>query len=109
MAKKSAAYNFKVGAVIANGSYILGMGRNRPMEHHERLPGYRSVHAELDSILKSRGNLKGSTVYVVVINSCGSDVVSRPCDLCMEQLRLRGVSNVVYSRRGIICQEKIEA
>lgn len=108
MALKSVAYQFRVGAVIANGSHILGMGRNKPNNHKARFPGYRSVHAELDAILKSRGDLKGSTVYVVVINSCGNEVVSKPCDLCMEMLRSHGVSTVVYSRRGIMCQERID-
>jgi deoxycytidylate deaminase len=87
MARKSLIRPYQVGAVLTRGSYILGMGRNRPIEHYERLLSYKTVHAELDALGKARG--QADAIYVVVLNGEKIHSKSRPCELC--RLFLKGL------------------
>lgn len=108
MARRSVQVNYKVGAVIAKGSYIIANGRNRNFcNGDKRYPGYRGVHAEIDAIYKRRALLAGATIYVVVLTINGHDAVSRPCDKCYPILKDMGIKEIVYSKRGEIVREKV--
>jgi len=107
MAGKSPAKNYQVGAVIARGTFIIACGRNRNFGAEPRPKGFRSLHAELDCIRKSRADLSGATIYVVVLTQRRNDGISRPCELCLPILRELGIERIVYSNRGVLTEEKL--
>lgn len=108
MALKSDAQNYKVGAVIANGSYIIACGRNRKFNNFDkRDDDCRSIHGEIDALGKSRAAVDDCVIYVVVLTQRQNDGLGRPCDRCMAKLRNSGIKTVVYSNRGNPVIEKI--
>lgn len=108
LAFKSTAINYKVGAVIARGSYILGCGRNAPFS---KKPGAkangRSVHAEMDAVFKSRGDLDDAVIYIFVLTQRNHPGFSRPCDECQTIIKASGITTIVYSARGKLVVERI--
>lgn len=102
IAKRLAAksnYKFKLGAVIVNKRGIpVGFGYNTNKTHTRSNTPYRTVHAELHAILDcSKEDLKNAEVYVYRQLKDGTPALARPCQHCMELLRLANVSKVYYT------------
>jgi deoxycytidylate deaminase len=107
------AHKFKVGAVIFKGKQILSSGHNYGQRSAKKLhPRYQkwrySIHAEIDSILSAKRDLKSSSILVVRLNNKGDLVLSKPCNFCTMYLEHVGVKNLYYSNNdGDIIWERI--
>ena len=107
-ARHSTASNFKIGAVIARGKKILGVGFNDPYKTHPQSnTTYQYIHAELSAIINSRANLEGASIYVYRSGQGERPLLSRPCDCCVELLQKAGISQVFYSTNGGYSKEVI--
>ncbi len=89
-------YMYKLGALVMDGSRIVGKGYNKlktnPMLRVKY--GYHSIHAEIDAIMKSNG--KGDTLLVVRLRRLGDLSCSKPCDKCMKFAKDNGIKKIVY-------------
>ena len=101
ISKLSKDPNTKVGAVIVKGGKILGIGYNGAPKHFpdEKVPTSHSeklsldkntymIHAEINAILNSNGNLADSSIF---ITHC-------PCYECAKVISQAGISTVVYQQ-----------
>ena len=100
-AKKS-THRFKVGAVIFNKKKIISSGHNFGRRSvRSLLPSFQkrknSVHAEVDSIIKAKTDLKGMSMLVVRVNSTGNLALAKPCDHCMTYIKHVELKDVYYS------------
>ena len=102
-AKRSKDPNTKVGACIVSTDYkVLSLGYNGmpigvddnkiPWKSHSDTSSFLEskypyvCHAELNAILNSRHDLKGSTCYVTLF----------PCNECAKAIIQSGIKNIVY-------------
>jgi len=107
-ARQSTATNFKMGAVIARGRKILGIGFNDPYKTHPRSnTPYQFVHAELSAIINSRTNLEGASLYIHRSGQNERPLMSRPCSNCIELLLAAGINKIFYSTNGGYSKEII--
>lgn len=98
ISKKSPAPQFKVGAVIAKGNRILGVGHNNPYKSHPESTCYsRRIHAELAAILNvdNRNDLRDSTIYVFRGNR--GIHISRPCEHCYALIQKYSIRTMVFT------------
>lgn len=107
IAKRSKDPDKQVGAVIVKDKIVLGIGYNgfprdtRPgtkfkvntdlipkTESDEPLKNKNSyvVHAEVNAILNSKGDLNGSTIYCTLF----------PCHECAKLITQAGITRVIY-------------
>lgn len=87
---------FKLGAVVAKGSRVLGKGYNCSRSHPKGSGPYSTRHAEVEAILdaKRRGvSLCGASIYVYRENHN----LACPCEDCMTLIENEGITKVIYS------------
>ncbi len=100
-AKKS-DHKQKVGAVIFDKKRIISKGHNTCQKSVKKLhPKFQrfkySVHAEVDSIIKAKKDLKGTSILVVRLNKNNQFRLSKPCFNCMNYIQYVGIKKVFYS------------
>lgn len=95
-------YNFQMGCVIFKNKKIISRGRNYPLrgckkikQKYLRWP--HSIHAEIDTIIKAKTDLKGTSIFIVRINKKGEFRLAKPCDCCMKYINHVKISHVYYS------------
>lgn len=107
IAAKSKDPSTQVGSIIVDiDNHPLGIGYNGPPRNindndidWSRPAKYPYLlHSEINSINHSRGNLKGSTLYVT----------GHPCSLCMLDIVDKGISRICYGPLNITCVPKEE-
>lgn len=89
----------KVGACLVIGKSVLE-GFNKPKTHpkfanpdkHVR----KSIHAELDCLLKTNMISVHGDIYVYR-EVDGKPAMARPCEHCMEFLKKSGIDEIYYS------------
>ena len=69
---------------------IKATGFNK-LKTHPRVNGF--IHAESDAVIKAAGC---DTILVVRVSKHGHLRCSKPCDNCMDFLRINGVKRVFY-------------
>lgn len=108
MAGKS-DHKHQVGAVIVNKNRIIGLGFNKATKTHPRSPHpFKTIHAELDSILGiPKEHLRGSEIYVYREYVGGKPAMARPCKYCWALLQEVGIKTVYYTDNGEYKQEII--
>jgi deoxycytidylate deaminase len=94
-AKKS-EHIFRMGAVVFNKKSIISRGHNYPNKSVKHLhPRYfrwpYSVHAEIDTIIKARTDVKGMSLLVIRINKVGNLLYSYPCKKCLTYILHCGI------------------
>lgn len=101
MSRKSNAPNFKMGAVIARGRKILGLGANDVIKTHPKSNSpYAHIHAELAAILNARTDVSGSTLYIFRAGSNEAPLLAKPCKHCQILIKKENIKFVVYSNYG---------
>jgi deoxycytidylate deaminase len=91
-----------MGAVIAKGNKVLGLGFNDPFKTHPKSnTRYQYIHAELSAILNTaREDLKGSSIYVYRLGCKEAPLLAKPCPHCMELIKRSGIKHIFYSTYG---------
>lgn len=92
-------YFHKLGCVVVKKNKAIGFGYNKPHKTHPRsTTKFRTTHAELDAIIGlSYTDLSGAEVYVYRQLKNGTPAMAKPCQHCMELLKLANVSKVYYT------------
>lgn len=98
---------FRLGAVIVKGNYVVSRGRNRPKSHpmQRRYEKYRGrsgtrffVHAEIDALIRSGyEDLTGCEIFVHRETRAATPGNSRPCPACERALIDAGVRYIHYT------------
>jgi len=88
---------------------LLSLGVNQTKTHplSFRLSGLehkKYLHAEINCLKNTGGDLRKSTLYVVRVDRNGRLAQSKPCKFCEGYIKERGVGRVVYSIDGGICE-----
>ena len=92
----------RVGAVIFKGKRVISKGYN----HSERCVRSItkefcrwpwSIHAEVDSILKARCDLRGTSMLVVRINQKGELRLAMPCQHCLNYISYVSIRHLYFS------------
>lgn len=101
IARESDAPNFKMGAVIASGKKMLGLGHNNVTKTHpaSNTP-YSHIHAELAAMLNARTDLTGTTLYVFRGGKNDRPLISKPCKHCQALIAKAGIKTVIFSVNG---------
>ena len=96
--RNSNAPNFKMGAVIAKGKRILGIGYNNVRKTHpSSTTPYNHIHAELSAMLNARCDMRGATLYVFRAGKDDRPLISKPCQHCQTLIEKEGIKTVVFS------------
>lgn len=102
LAKKMSAQSeskFRVGAVIAKGSRILGAGSNDMHKTHPKsMSSTKCIHAEHAALINSGpSDLIDAVAYVSRITRDGATAIAKPCSSCRKLLFNAGIRKVFYS------------
>lgn len=109
---KKSTYKIRMGAVIFNKKRIIAIGHNHTNSMSRKLrPEFQewpeSIHAEIETILKAKTDLRGCDMLVLRVNNSNCFRMSKPCGFCMAMISRVGIKNVYYSNdEGMI--EKIK-
>lgn len=98
LSKDSNAPNFKLGAVIAKGRQVLGVGFNDIEKTHPESPTMgQHIHAELSAILNSNnvGELRGASIYIY--RGINRPLMAKPCRHCHALLKRVGIRKMFYT------------
>ena len=94
-------YRVQVGAVLAKRRPI-SFGHNKVKTHptfanpEKHLKA--SIHAEIACLIKADiKDIIGSSIYVYREDKEGNPKLSRPCNMCMKNLKEFGVKEIFYS------------
>jgi hypothetical protein len=88
----------KRGHIISEGanSYTKTSSRQYRAAKRVGMPEKVCLHSEAISIFRSKG--KGVKLVVARVNSKGEACLSKPCDVCMELVRLHGgIKSIEFS------------
>lgn len=87
---------YRVGAVLAKGSRVLGQAANR--QRNSPCVDFRNAtfHAE-EALLRRVSAPHGAVIYVARIDSQGLPALARPCARCQRVLSLHGITLAQYT------------
>lgn len=98
-----------IGAVIADGSYLVSRGcnttRTHPIQQRLNVKTNRSctgacLHAELNALLKARDrNLRGCEIFVARFDRRGNLSNCKPCVACEQAIRDSGISRCYFTNQ----------
>lgn len=98
----------KVSAVIAKKNHVISIGYNKYKTHPKSRHPWHYMHAELSAVLDNKfADLKGSTIYIYRETRDGVPAISKPCESCLQTLKLAGIKKVVYTNNGKFTEENI--
>jgi len=98
---------YKIGAVLVFKKSVLATGYNQKKSHplqlkynkfredYKRLGTF--VHAEINCIGSLRSVPKGSTLFIGRFNANGVRSICRPCEGCLQLIKLHGITEIVYN------------
>jgi tRNA(Arg) A34 adenosine deaminase TadA len=88
-------YHYRLGAVVVDHGRVVGKGCNElRTDPNLRRRGYYSVHAEIRSLMRSKG--KGDTLVVVRIRKNNALTSSQPCSMCLGYAKEYGIRKIIY-------------
>jgi len=102
-AEQSAMPN-RLGAVVVRKKHVIGAGYNREnhpfLYRHQvlKLHPKHGMHAEV-SALYGADNVEDGILYVVRMRKDDSIGMAKPCDSCIQFIRICGVKRVIYSEQ----------
>lgn len=102
VAKCSTYKQYNIGAVIKKGGRLLSLGFNKCKTSAFMVTKFRyeqidKCHAEISTILRARGEIRGGKMYIARVKSSGNLGNSRPCRSCMSIIREAGIKQIVYT------------
>lgn len=108
---RSSSYRWQHGAVVAKGNKVLGVApnkfRNSPTVDVENV-SYHAERAVIRELLKTKGDLRGCTIYIARVNKAAETTISRPCPDCLRAIVAAGIKEIVYTNEiGSYSVEKV--
>jgi len=102
----------RLGALIFHKGVIVGRGYNKVRTHplvKRWYPKYNyHLHAEMDAVIRSRGEVSGCDIIVVRILKDGSLALSKPCPHCLSMLIAHGLRHLYYvNENGLLKKERL--
>jgi deoxycytidylate deaminase len=96
---EKSSYCHKLGAVVVKKNKVIGTGYNKPNKTHPKSNNsFKTVHAELDAILKVNAEeLNGATIYVYRETKDGLPANAKCCKYCRELLKMVGIKKICYT------------
>jgi len=98
---------YRFGAVLEFNKTVISSGYNYRKTHpfvfrngyrrEEGKQGRTFVHGEVSCLNRIRIVPKGATLFVSRRDRFGNRQFARPCPVCMEQIRIKGVETVIYT------------
>ena len=82
------------------------MGKNSYVKTHPyqafvaKKAGYPDkcfLHAEIAAIIRCQNIKKACTIIVTRLNARGAFALARPCEVCMEAIKMTGIKYIKYS------------
>ncbi len=99
--------SFRHSAAVIKDNNIISMGYNKYIFNKE-LGIYTTVHAEIDALNKVKKYTLVDVVTLRLSNTGTKLSQSRPCSMCIQKMKKRGVRYVYYSdQNGEIIKEEI--
>lgn len=106
--QKSDVEKQKIGAILVYKKKIISTGFNKQKSHplQSRLNRLRCcehkrertfIHAEIDCLRKLKKIPAGSKLFIGRIDKNGIRALSRPCEACLEYIRLCNIKEIVYN------------
>ena len=104
----------QTGAAIIKNNRIISIGVNKYKTHPKQINHHTgefgvSIHAELDALLRAKGNVEGSTIYISRKSKDGSITnLAKPCANCLKLLISFRIKYIVYSiHEGKFVKERL--
>ena len=102
---KQSPSRYRLGAVVAKGNRVLGVGFNNQGKTHPIMRKYDpgefrpgGIHAEVKACQgASYRELSNAEIYVARILRSGEPALAKPCEICQRFLRAMGVKKAYYS------------
>lgn len=91
---------FRHAAIVYRKKSLIGVGWNcnKYTSQVNRNFPYPTRHAEIDAMLSSeRDDLSGCDVLVIRLSRTGHLLNSRPCTMCQQTMKQRGIRRCYYS------------
>jgi tRNA(Arg) A34 adenosine deaminase TadA len=93
-------HSFPMGAIAVLGGRVVAQAVNRRRNSPMNVPWPAcSFHAE-ESLVRTRPELHGATVYVARLTAAGVPGLARPCLRCHDLLTAAGVRRTVWTAPG---------
>lgn len=101
-AKFSEKKRYQLAAVLFIGNKPCSVGYNDFHKSHTligKINPLKRLHAEVDAVsnLKHNWDLKNAYLVVARIRKDGSLGMSKPCSICVEVLKSKGINTVYYT------------
>ena len=105
-AAKKSTHQFRVGAILVDGSSIVSKGFNKPDKTHRLAywnhckdkAEHATMHAEIDALINVCKKVSEKcTLYVVRLDAKGSLALAKPCEMCMDVIKNMKIKKVIYS------------
>jgi deoxycytidylate deaminase len=92
-------FKYRLGAVIFSGKNLVSAGFNKAKSHPIiKTWKFGTIHAEIDALLKLPQNLpRNMEILVVRLLSDGSLAMSKPCQMCQQNLIDYGIIRMTWS------------
>lgn len=101
VSKNSNHHQHKIGVAIVNKNSVISLGFNKLQTHPRSKHPYKSLHAEVHSLIGLAYNeLKGCHAYVYRERKDGTPALSKPCPSCHMALKEAGIKKIYYSTNG---------
>jgi cytidine deaminase len=104
------ACTYKIGAVVMDGSLLVGVGANSVKTHTKNPKISRGtlktqLCAEVSAVLNAmhtvtERDLQKCSIYVVRRRADGTMAMAKPCTFCREFLRRVGIKEAFYTDRN---------
>jgi deoxycytidylate deaminase len=89
----------KLCALVVNRNRVISVGYNSRKTHPAaRNTKMSMIHAEQDAILRASDvDLMGADIYVARARRSGLPGLAKPCPVCDEFIRRKGIRRVIYT------------
>lgn len=99
-------HQFRVGAILVNGSKIVSRGFNKPNKTHrlaywnhcKERQEHATTHAEIAALINVSKKISEKCIlYVVRLDAKSNLALAKPCEMCMGVIKNMKIKKVIYS------------
>lgn len=119
LAEESDVPRYFFGAILVTNKTIISSGGNGTKTHplqyrlnQLREAGKRDrsfVHAEVNCLSKIKVIPDNAVLYIARVGKNGKNMMARPCNGCMSEIKFRGIKQIVYTTDSGFAVETLES